>query len=123
MFDASGQQQEAERRREGQRDEQRGKDGEHVGESEGSEEGPRQSLEEEDRQEDQHHDQRAVDDRAPHLERGGEDDLEGGAWAAAARFWRSRRSMFSTSMIASSTTSPSAITSPARTMVLSVPPR
>ena len=42
---------------------------------------------------------------------------------AASRFWRRRRRTFSTSMIASSTTSPSAMTRPARTMVLRVPPR
>ena len=36
---------------------------------------------------------------------------------------RSRRTMFSMSMIASSTTTPTAITSPARTIVLIVAPR
>ena len=38
------------------------------------------------------------------------------------RAWRSRRMMFSTSMIASSTTTPSAITKPASTIVLTVAP-
>ena len=42
---------------------------------------------------------------------------------AASPFWRSRRRTFSTSMMASSTTSPRAMTRPARTMVLRVPPR
>ena len=39
------------------------------------------------------------------------------------RAWRRRRTMFSTSMMASSTTTPTAMTKPARTMVLSVAPR
>ena len=38
------------------------------------------------------------------------------------RFNRSRRTMFSTPMIASSTTSPRAMTRPARTIVSNVPP-
>ena len=46
-----------------------------------------------------------------------------GRGSAACRFSRRRRTMFSTSMIASSTTSPSAITRPARTIVSMVPPR
>jgi hypothetical protein len=40
----------------------------------------------------------------------------------AARAWRNRRTMFSTSMMASSTTTPIATTSPARTMTLTVAP-
>src|SRR6478672_6411548 len=40
-----------------------------------------------------------------------------------ARFWRSRLTMFSMSMMASSTTTPTAITSPARTIVLMVASR
>src|SRR5881396_1951093 len=39
------------------------------------------------------------------------------------RYWRRRRTMFSMSMMASSTTTPTAITKPARTMVLMVVPR
>ena len=39
------------------------------------------------------------------------------------RFWRRRRQVFSMSMIASSTTTPTAITSPARTMTLIDSPR
>src|SRR5262245_6026968 len=39
------------------------------------------------------------------------------------RCWRSRRTMFSMSMMASSTTTPTAMTNPARTMVLIVVPR
>ena len=39
------------------------------------------------------------------------------------RYWRRRRTMFSMSMMASSTTTPTAITNPARTMVLMVVPR
>ena len=38
------------------------------------------------------------------------------------RFWRSRRTMFSMSMIASSTTTPTEITNPASTIVLIVAP-
>ena len=45
-----------------------------------------------------------------------------GRGSTTARFRRRRRTMFSTSMIASSTTSPSAMMSPAITIVLSVPP-
>ena len=45
-----------------------------------------------------------------------------GRGSASNRFWRRRRTMFSTSMIASSTTSPTAMTRPASTMVLMVPP-
>ena len=39
------------------------------------------------------------------------------------RAWRSRRMMFSTSMMASSTTTPTAMTNPARIIVLIAPPR
>ena len=41
----------------------------------------------------------------------------------AARFWRRRRTIFSTSMMASSTTEPRATMKPASTMVLIVAPR
>ena len=55
---------------------------------------------------DEDHDQAGVDDRAADLQRGVEHDPEGRLRLPAARFRRSRRTMFSTSMIASSTTSP-----------------
>ena len=81
-----------------------------------------QALEEEDRHDRDDVDQRRVGDRASHLHRGVEDDSEGRRLAASARAWRSRRTMFSTSMIASSTTTPMATTSPASTITLIVAP-
>ena len=117
----AGQQQQRQRRRDRQRDDQRGQDRQHVGQRQRPEERAGQAVEEEDRQEHQHDDQAGVDDGAADFERGVEHDVERGvADSPAARFSRSRRTMFSTSMIASSTTSPSAMTRPASTIVLSV---
>ena len=69
-----------------------------------------------------HDDERRVDDRPAHLERRVEHHRHDGRGASDVRCCRSRRTMFSMSMIASSTTTPTEITNPASTIVLIVAP-
>ena len=118
------QEQERQCRRHRERDRQRRKDGEHVRQRQRPEKGARQSLQHEDGHE--HHARRSSCRRGrrsalpsmPRARRGSPtaDSPTGDSAAAAC-------TMFSTSMIASSTTSPSAMTRPASTIVSSVPPR
>jgi hypothetical protein len=70
------QQQERQSRRHGERHAQRRDDREHIGQRQRPEKGPGQSFEHEHRDEDDHDDQAAVEDRAPHLHRGVEDDAD-----------------------------------------------
>ena len=121
---APRQQQQRQRRRDGQRHQQRGQDRQHVGQRQRPEERARPARRGRTpagtpaRRSGWRRPRRCAL-RARRRARPGRP----AAGCAAARFSRSRRTMFSTSMIASSTTSPSAITRPASTIVLSVPPR
>ena len=91
-----------------------------VGEPQRLQQTPFDAGQEEQRQEDEHHDDRGEDDRAPDLLAGEVDHLEDGPplGLGPVAFSRSRRKMFSTSMIASSTSAPMAIASPPSVMLL-----
>ncbi len=110
-------------RRDRERDHHRRQDGQAVGHRQRPEERGRHAAHEEHRHQHHRDDQRGVDDGLAHLERRLEDDRRR-TWRGcpSPRCWRNRRTIFSTSMIASSTTTPIAITNPARIIVLIVAP-
>ena len=114
----------AQRRGHRQRHDHRHQHSQPVGEDERPEEGARQALEEEHRHHRHDIDDRRVGDRlCGPRPRPPSTIAEGGLRRCpAARAWRNRRTMFSTSMMASSTTTPTATTRPASTITFTVCP-
>ena len=109
----------AKHRRDRQRHDQGRHQRNHVRQAQRSEHPAFQSGHRKQRQHDHAHDQRRVDDRVAHFAGGQEDDLERVFVAAAAwRFSRRRRKMFSMSTIASSISSPMATAMPPSVIVL-----
>ena len=106
-------------RRDRQRHEQRGQDRDDVGDAQRREQPALDPGQGEQRQEHQDDDHRAEDDGRADLEAGLVDHAQGRLRAAAsALFSRSRRKMFSTSTMASSTSSPIATAMPPSVITL-----
>ena len=110
----------AQRRRHDDRDDQRREQRHDVGEGQRRQQPPLDAGQDEERQEHEHDDERREDDRPADLERGVADDLGDRALLLRRlrRFSRRRRTTFSTSMIASSTSAPMAMAMPPSVMVL-----
>ena len=116
---------EAQRRRDDDRDRERREQRDDVGERQRRQQPALDAGQPEHRQEDQHDDDGREHDRRADLERRLADDRRRADCRSAsglARFSRSRRTTFSTSMIASSTSAPMAIAMPPSVIVLMFAP-